>query len=169
MKQTTLILLILSLFFGLFSCKHKDASFEAKASEAPKFRSDGMLKILSAEGDLKASFEIEVASTDAQHFQGLKHRESMQDDQGMLFVFDGNQPHGFWMQDTYMSLDMLFIDYTNTIFQINERTTPFSEELIEAEGFNLYTLEIKAGMCAKNNIKIGDKIQWERTALPSLD
>ena len=160
-------MLITSLIFGLFACQNQADSPPVQEAQAPTFRQDGILKIMDAAGNIKATFQIEIASTEMELQQGLKFRESMQDDQAMLFVFDGKEPHGFWMQDTYMPLDMLFIDYTDTIFQIEENTKPFSTDLIDAQGFNLYTLEVKAGICAKNNIIIGDKIQWERTSLPS--
>lgn len=87
----------------------------------------------------------------------------MAPEQGMLFVFDGTRSHSFWMQDTYISLDMIFIDYDNNIFNIAENTVPFSTELIEPGGYNKYTLEIIAGSAGRLNIQKGDKIEWKRT------
>lgn len=167
MKKIIYILISVSLILGLCACKPQVDSAAEQEAEAPKFRHDGVLRVMDAGGNLKATFRIEVATTEMELRQGLKFRDSMEDDQGMLFVFDGNEPHGFWMEDTYMPLDMLFIDYTNTIFQIEENTKPFSTDLIDSEGFNLYTLEVKAGTCAKHNITVGDKIEWERIASPS--
>ena len=164
MKKIVYILVLVSLVLGLCACRTKADSAAEREAEAPKFRHDGVLRVTDADGNLKATFQIEVATTEMELRQGLKFRDSMEDDQAMLFVFDGKEPHGFWMEDTYMPLDMLFIDYTNTIFQIEENTTPFSTDLIDSEGFNLYTLEVKAGTCAKHNITIGDKIEWERIA-----
>jgi uncharacterized membrane protein (UPF0127 family) len=87
----------------------------------------------------------------------------MEPDQAMLFIFDGKQPYGFWMQDTYLSLDMLFIDEDGTIFQIEPDTPPFSEDLIQAQAVNKYTLEVLAGTCQRLGIEVGDRIAWERT------
>ena len=167
MKKILYTLFLVSLVFCLFSCRAQADPEAEQGAQAPKFRHDGVLRVLDSAGNLKATFRIEIATTEMELRQGLKFRDSMEDDQGMLFVFDGSEPRGFWMEDTYMPLDMLFIDYENTIFQIEENTEPFSTELIDAEGFNLYTLEVKAGTCAKHKITVGDKIEWERVSSPS--
>ena len=141
---------------------------EAKMSDStpvPKhiFRKDGELVIKGPDGVAKGAFDIEIAESEEALQTGLKYRESMGPNQGMLFIFDGRQSYGFWMQDTYISLDMLFINYENKIFYIAEKTTPFSEDPIEPDGFNLYTLELNAGTCQKLNIQKGDTIEWKRT------
>ena len=141
---------------------------EAKMSDstpAPKhiFRKDGELVIKGPDGVVKGAFDIEIAESEEALQTGLKFRESMGPNQGMLFIFDGRQSYGFWVQDTYISLDMLFINYENKIFYIAENTTPFSEDPIEPDGFNLYTLELNAGTCQKLNIQKGDTIEWKRT------
>jgi len=156
------LLLVLLLASALLACRPEAKEKSDPKPETPIFRKDGELSVLGPDGAVKASFDIEIASTEAALQTGLKYRESMQPNQGMLFIFDGRQSYGFWMKGTYMSLDMLFINYENKIFHIAESTTPFSEDPIEPDGFNKYTLELLAGSCQKHNIKTGDTIEWKR-------
>lgn len=161
-------IMIVCLVFALSpipGCKGKSQDPTPKADTAQQysFRKDGDLSVIAKDGTIKAQFDIEIAEHEEDLQRGLKYRESMQDNQGMLFVFDGKQSYGFWMKDTYIPLDMLFIDYEQNIFQIASHTTPFSEEAIEPQGFNKYTLEINAGLVEKLSINEGDKIEWKRT------
>lgn len=155
-----MIALFLVLVVSGMKCAPKSESEPDKTGY--RFRKDGELKILSPSGEEKAGFDIEIVIGEEELKRGLKFRESMEESQGMLFIFDGNQSHGFWMQDTYIPLDMLFIDSDGNIFQIVENTVPFSEDNISAEGLNKYTLEINAGLTKKYNIRKGDRIAWKR-------
>jgi len=67
------------------------------------------------------------------------------------------------MQDTYLPLDMLFINTDETIFQIHENAQPFSEERISPTQPNSYVLELNAGIAQKLNIETGDKISWQKS------
>lgn len=156
-----LILLASAMILGS-KCSKEPKDTQESSTIRYEFRKDGELSILGEDGTVKASFDIEIVSRKDDLHRGLQFRESMLESQGMLFIFDGKQNYGFWMKDTYIPLDMLFIDYENKIFQIAEDTIPFSEELIEVEGYNLYTLEVNAGICKKYDIKNGDTITWKR-------
>jgi uncharacterized membrane protein (UPF0127 family) len=160
MKKIVQTLCLAIIAIVLLGC-HKEAPKDEPVGNI-EFREDGSLRIESPQGLAKGNFSIEIAETENALHQGLKYRENMNDDQGMLFVFDGKVPYGFWMQDTYMPLDMLFIDESGVIFQIEENTTPFSEERIESMAVNKYTLELKAGMVDKHGIEPGDRIVWNR-------
>ena len=126
------------------------------------FRHDGNLDILDSNGKVKTTFRIEIAEGQEEVMRGLKYRESMEADQGMLFIFPQVDYYDFWMQDTYLPLDMLFATSDETIFQIVENAKPFSEDRIAPEKPNSYVLEINAGLAKKLNITPGDKISWKR-------
>ncbi len=158
-KYYLLALLCLALL-SLSACKKADP--EPPETKQPTFRKDGELTITSPQGAHRGTFEIEIAETEASTARGLMFRENLQQNQGMLFIFDGAQPYPFWMKDTYLSLDMLFIDADGVIFQIEEKTTPFSEHLIDVNGLNKYTLEVNAGVVQKLGIQVGDTIEWNR-------
>lgn len=155
--------LILCLVFPLALLACKPAAEQAQSDAAPRysFRKDGSLEVLSPQGNVKAMFDIEIVSSDQDLQRGLKYRDSMEDNQGMLFLMDGQTPHPFWMQDTYLSLDIIYIDHEKRIFQIYPNTTPFSEETLPPDKINAYTLELKAGISAKYNIEKGDIIRWQ--------
>ncbi|MDD2684138.1 MAG: DUF192 domain-containing protein [Candidatus Cloacimonetes bacterium] len=144
------------MIFSLQSCKAKSNPEET----IPTFRHDGFLKIHSADGTLKAEFDVEIVRKDFELARGLKYRDSIKANQGMLFIFDFADYHSFWMQDTYISLDMLFIDLDNHIVNIAKNTTPFSEEQIFPEAPIKYVLEILAGTADKLNIQKTDKVTW---------
>lgn len=121
-----------------------------------------MLEIHAPSGELKAAFEIEIAQTEAALMQGLKYREQMEENQGMLFIFENIDFHSFWMQDTYLSLDMIFIDHNGAIVSIAKNTTPFSEEQIFPEKANKYVLEVLAGTADKYKLKELDIVTWKK-------
>jgi len=103
-------------------------------------------------------FSVEVAATDAQKAKGLMFRERMAPDQGMLFLFQAAGERYFWMKNTPLSLDIIFIDDTGRIISIAEGTTPFSEKMIPSGGPAKYVLELLAGTSRRLGIKPGDQV-----------
>ncbi|MDD4231607.1 MAG: DUF192 domain-containing protein [Candidatus Cloacimonetes bacterium] len=152
------VVLILILVFG--GCPKSKPQQEAQSSTS--FRKDGTLQIKGLDGNLKASFDIEIAEKEKELMQGLKYRENMEDNQGMLFIFNNVDYHSFWMQDTYLSLDMIFIDHHNQIISIAKNTSPYNEEPIFPEKPNQYVLEVMAGTCDRLNIEIADEVTWQK-------
>ena len=111
------------------------------------------------QGGQKQSFQVEVARNDADRAQGLMFRRSMAPDRGMLFDFGRVEPVSMWMQNTYLSLDMLFIRKDGTIARIAANTEPLSTRTIPSGEPVLAVLELNAGTAAKLGIKPGDKVE----------
>ena len=103
-------------------------------------------------------FEIELATTPEQQAQGLMHRAEMAADAGMLFVFEPARPASFWMKNTLISLDMLFIGADGRIVNIGARTEPLSLASVPSDGPVRAVLEINGGLSAMLGIRPGDKI-----------
>jgi len=103
-------------------------------------------------------FDIEVALTPAQQAQGLMFREKMAPDAGMLFIYDRPQPAAFWMKNTLIPLDMLFIGADGRIVNIHDRAVPLSEDAIRSAGPVKAILEINGGMSARLGIRPGDRV-----------
>jgi uncharacterized membrane protein (UPF0127 family) len=114
------------------------------------------LTIVTAAGPHR--FEVEVARTDADRAQGLMYRRTMAPDRGMLFDFARVEPVAMWMQNTYLSLDMLFIRPDGTIARIAEDTEPLSTRVISSGEPVLSVLEVVAGTARRLGIKPGDRV-----------
>lgn len=111
------------------------------------------------QGGQRQSFQVEVARNDADRAQGLMFRRSMAPDRGMLFDFERVEPVSMWMQNTYLSLDMLFIRQDGTIARIVANTEPLSTRTISSGEPVLAVLELNAGTAAKLGIKPGDRVE----------
>jgi uncharacterized protein len=104
------------------------------------------------------TFQIWLARTPAQQEQGLMWIRELPSDHGMLFLLDAPRPMNMWMKNTYVALDMLFLDGRGRITHIAARATPLSEALIASSGEVAGVLEIAAGEAQKRGIRVGDRI-----------
>ena len=116
------------------------------------------LTITTAQGDQR--FAIELALTAAQQEQGLMYRRELATDAGMLFIFPQTQPTAFWMKNTLIPLDMLFIAADGRVADIHERAVPLSEANIPAKMPVRAVLEVNGGTVARLGIKRGDLIHY---------
>ena len=104
-------------------------------------------------------FQVEVVREERERNRGLMFRQSLPDNGGMLFDYNPPQEVAFWMKNTYIPLDIIFIDATGRIIRIAENTTPLSLEQIPSGGVARAVLEIKGGQSAKLGIKAGDRVR----------
>jgi uncharacterized membrane protein (UPF0127 family) len=107
----------------------------------------------------KQHFTIEEAKTGQQMMQGLMYRRSMAADAGMLFEYDHPQPVSFWMKNTLIPLDMLFIGADGTVLDIHERAVPLSLDAISTDKPILGVLELNGGTVSRLGIKRGDRVE----------
>ena len=103
-------------------------------------------------------FAVEMASTPEEQAKGLMFRRQLPEGQGMLFDFHQEQPTSFWMKNTYVPLDMIFIRADGRILRIAENTVPLSETLVPSGGPVLAVLEVVAGTATKLGIAPGDRV-----------
>ncbi|WP_207462434.1 DUF192 domain-containing protein [Azospirillum sp. SYSU D00513] len=103
-------------------------------------------------------FNVELAESSAQQAQGLMFRESMAEDAGMLFVYNREQTAAFWMKNTLISLDMIFIEADGRILNIHAKAVPHSTDTIRSAGPVKGILEINGGMAARLGIRPGDRV-----------
>ena len=115
------------------------------------------LTIVTASG--RHAFQVEVARDDAARAQGLMYRRSLAPDSGMLFDFKRVEPVSMWMQNTYVSLDMLFIRPDGTVARVAQNTEPLSTRTIPSGEPVLAVLEVVAGTAARLGIKAGDRVE----------
>jgi len=105
----------------------------------------------------KTYLNIEIAKTPSAHAQGLMFRTKMDDDSGMLFVFEKSQNLKFWGQNTYLPLDIAFISSENKIEKISY-IIPLSEKMVTSDVNCNMAIETNCNFFSKNKIKVGDKI-----------
>ena len=104
------------------------------------------------------SFLVEIAANDEERARGLMYRKELPEGRGMLFDFKREQEVGFWMKNTYIPLDMIFIRADGTIRRIAANTEPLSERMVPAGGPVRYVLEVIGGTARKLGIEPGDKV-----------
>ncbi len=104
------------------------------------------------------AFSVEMATNDAERSRGLMYRKSLPEGHGMLFDFGTEQPVSFWMHNTYISLDMIFIRADGRILRVAENATPMSDNLIPSGGPVRGVLEVIAGTARKLHIAAGDRV-----------
>lgn len=115
------------------------------------------LAIETADGDVHR-FSVELALTPQQRARGLMYREEMAADAGMLFLFEREAPRSFWMKNTYLPLDILFLDRHGRIVAITADTVPLSEAPILSGLPAIGVLELNAGTAAGLGIGPGDRV-----------
>jgi uncharacterized protein len=103
-------------------------------------------------------FHVEIAATPEQMAQGLMYRKSLAPDAGMLFDYGSPQPASFWMKNTLIPLDMIFIAPDGRILNIHERAVPGSLDPIPSAGPVRGVLEVNGGTASRLGIKPGDRV-----------
>lgn len=112
--------------------------------------------VFEGDNNTKVTAQVEIADTQAAREQGLMNRTSMPQDHGMLFVFDYQANVSFWMKDTLIPLDMVFLDSNGRIVDIYKNATPLSEDIYRAKSPSKYVIELNGGYCDMYGIRTGD-------------
>lgn len=151
----TTIALIVVLIFVLNNCQD-----ETSEMHYYKFKKEGELTFVDSTGNPMVKIDIEIADNDYERQLGLMNRQSMEEMQGMLFIFPQERYQSFWMLNTLFSLDIIFINSNKEIVTIHKNTTPLSEQSYPSSAPAIYVVEVNAGFCETHNIKLGDKVFW---------
>jgi uncharacterized protein len=105
------------------------------------------------------AFSVEIASTPTTRERGLMDRRFMPMDRGMLFEFEREGPVSFWMKNTYIPLDMVFIARNGAVTRIVDRAEPLSETAIPSGGPCAAVLELNGGVAARIGLRTGDIVR----------
>jgi uncharacterized protein len=128
------------------------------ACDDAQSRSDSTLII--ATRSARHTFTIELARTRSQMERGLMFREQLAADHGMLFLYDSDRAVAFWMKNTLIPLDLLFIGSDGTILQIAKRAVPLSTAVIAAQMPVRAVLEVNGGTADRLGIAVGDRVLY---------
>lgn len=126
------------------------------------FTKEGELTISDSLNNVKVKIDIEIANTDYERQLGLMKRLSMEEKQGMLFIFPVENFQSFWMRNTLFSLDMIFINSNKRIVTIHKNTKVLSDQSYPSTAPSQYVLEVNAGFTDKYNVNVGDRVEWMR-------
>jgi uncharacterized protein len=151
MKNTLLVQ------FGRVMVLFLTVSAPIAACEAADLRGDSMLII--ATRSARHVFMVELATTPTQMERGLMFRTALAPDRGMLFVYPQERQVSFWMKNTYIPLDLIFIARSGAILGIAERAVPQSTAIIASEVPVRAVLEINGGTAQRLGIAVGDRVE----------
>ena len=161
MKRILISAFVLGLLFVTESC-NDNKKVESITKEVT-FTKEGELKLMKAESDsLIASLDIEIAEGEYETQTGLMYRKSMQDDRGMLFIFEDENPRAFYMKNTEFSIDIIFINSDNEVVSIQKNAKPLDQTSLPSGAPAKYVLEVNAGLSDKWTLEAGDKVDWTR-------
>ncbi len=129
----------------------------------PRFVKEATLAILDSVGqDTLKLLDIELAESMNEIQYGMMYRKSMDPNTGMLFLMGQERPQSFYMKNTYVSLDIIYINDKQEIVSIQKNAVPLNESSLPSEGPASLVLEIKGGLSDQWGLKKGQKIRWSR-------
>ena len=161
-KRLGIIMLVIAIPIAigliLFSMPPKSP----QKPSGPQFTKEGVLSFVDQEtGTNIRTIDIEVKDNDYERAEGMMWRKSMEDTQGMLFIMEGLEPRSFWMRNTYIPLDIIFVDENNAIVNIRENAPPQTLDPQTSTGPAKYVVEVIGGFCAQFGISAGDRIDFK--------
>jgi len=160
LTKSLIVLALSSLLLIISSCK------EDKKVITPTevtFKKEGELSLFKAETDsLIAKFDIEIADNEYETQTGLMNRKSMKDSNAMLFIFPDMQPRSFYMKNTLIPLDIIYLDNNNIIVSIQENAKPLNEASLPSGSPAQYVLEINGSLAQQLDIMVGDKMSFTK-------
>ncbi|MEE9427358.1 MAG: DUF192 domain-containing protein [Paracoccaceae bacterium] len=140
--------------------KYLTFAIAVAGSAAAATAGDCDMTSLNLRGDWgQAQFSIEIADDVAERAQGLMNREEMARTAGMMFIYDAPQSVTFWMRNTLIPLDMIFIDPSGLVTSIHENAIPLDETPIPGGQGVQYVLEINGGLIATFGISVGSQVK----------
>ena len=120
------------------------------------------LEFVGMDGNVIKSIHVEIAEDPAARQRGLMDRRQLTLDEGMLFVFPAPDSQSFWMKNTPLSLDIMFIRSDSSIANIVKRTLPLSEDFIRSTDLAQYVVEVRGGFSDRFGIDETARVRWRR-------
>ncbi|MFT4026779.1 MAG: DUF192 domain-containing protein [Novosphingobium sp.] len=156
---------LVGLVIVLAACSSRpDAGAKAAPGAARAVHPESGLAVVPLiirRGERRLAFRVEVARTSAEQAKGLMFRTKMGADEGMIFPFDPpREGVAFWMKNTVIPLDIIFIGPDHRILNIAADAVPYSLQPVPAAGVTANVLELNGGRAAQLGIVAGDKVEW---------
>ena len=154
-------ILCVSVSVSFISCKKSNKKSLPKQIEIT-FKKEGELTLFRKGTDsILKKIDVEIASNNYERETGLMYRKSMEANQGMLFIFEDSRPRYFYMKNTYIPLDLIYIDENKSIVSFQKNAQPLNEKSLPSNANANYVLEVYAGLADKWNLQVGDSISYK--------
>jgi len=147
---------------GVAEVALEESRMSAGHSGPPSFQKEGELVFISARGAIRVKIDIEIADTPADREVGLMARTELADTCGMLFLFPLEEFQAFWMKNTAIPLDIIFVSRQKKIVTIHQSTVPYAETSYVSTEPAQYVVEVNAGFARNHGIQVGDRVFWQR-------
>lgn len=151
--------LILLILFSVFNCK-EDKPAKTEDQVVVSFKKEGVLNIMKADSDsIIKTLDIEIADNEYETQTGLMYRTKLEINHGMLFIFPDVKMRSFYMKNTKIPLDIIYIDEARTIISFQKNAKPFNERSLPSDAPAKYVLEINGGLSDAWQLSAGDTIE----------
>lgn len=151
------LFLLISLFVNSCSDKnHRDQETNEESGRVLEYNAE--VSFIKAEGDTISTVMVAIADNNRSRSEGLMNVMNLPDNSGMFFIFENQQPRSFWMANTPLPLDIIFVNTEMTIVRIHRNTQPYSQESIQSEQPAKYVVEVNAGYTLEHDIREGMQI-----------
>lgn len=135
-----------------------DAAIRQASPDATPPELDGRVVLRGADGEVEV--RVEVVKTRSERSRGLMHREHLDEDAGMIFLFREPEHQTFWMRNTLIPLDMIFIGSDRRVVGVYENAQPRTDRTRSVEGDSQYVLEVNAGFARRWGIGPGSRVEF---------
>ena len=129
---------------------------------SPPEQATGTLDFVADDGSVIRTIRIDIAANEEERQRGLMDRRGLTLEEGMLFIFPAPDSLSFWMRNTYIPLDIMFVGTDNEIINIARRTTPLSDDLISSTDLAQYVVEVRGGFSDRFGVDETASIRWRQ-------
>ena len=157
-----LLIPVIGPWVGLGSAPKPNRAAAPTTDFEPQFTEEGIGAFLASNGDTVTAFRLELAESTAETTQGMMFRRSVPEGTGMLFIMPEERFQSFWMRNTYVPLDIIYLSSEGIVVSIQANAAPMNETPLPSEGPAKYVLEIAGGQSAAFGINPGMKWLWKR-------
>lgn len=163
MRSRAFATVMLAVLAACSSSQPQTAQASTKSlAAAPRHKLSGLavIPLTITHAGKKHAFRVEVAASEAEQEKGLMFRTAMGKDEGMIFPMDPPRTAAFWMRNTVLSLDIIYIGADHRILNIAARAVPYDETPLYSQGRAAAVLELNGGRAAELGIGKGDRVDW---------
>lgn len=150
---------LITLLLLLPSCSGDEPESSSEPRDSRELDFESEVSFTRSNGEIVSTIQAAVADDNNSRSQGLMDVHDLPSDSGMLFIFEDEQPRSFWMANTPLSLDIIYVNEDYEIVRIHQDTPPYSNQSIQSEVPAKYVVEVNAGYTLRNDIVEGMSIQ----------